>query len=240
MNKKLFFTSLFGIIIANTVIAATLTPWWEQPTVCRISTTNCYATMGVGYDREFWDTGSNCRGMKLICPDALVNGSTEPQPIGKKSLNDPKIIKINDFDTNILADGCFGARKTSAGGAMAQINGKPVNVWCRGILSSLDIEPYDTVTTGEITLSNPTCKQLANEGYAAVINNKCYGKYYNPNEYYLDCGSELLPTLVILNGADYQVSASAGAPKNLDDANAIFKQMLETSQEKYKQHFEKK
>lgn len=237
--KRLFFASVFCFgVAANVAMAATSsTPWWLQPTVCRISTTNCYISMGAGYDPGMWDANANCRGMKLVCPGALVAGGDEPTPMGKTELAKGTGIK-SDFDTNALADGCFGARKTSANGTLASVNGKYVNVYCRGVLDS----PDEIVATGEITTgAQPTCNQLAENGYAAVVNGRCYGKYYNPSEYYIECGSALTPSrLIVLNGADYMAGASANTPATLDAAQQKFDSMLKVSQTQHKKYFEPK
>ena len=233
--KKLFFVSLLGIIGVQAAFGATAsTPWWLQPTVCRINTTNCYTTMGTGYDVELWDASSNCRGMKLICPDALISGGDEPIAIGKTDLSNSSIIK-SDYDITALAGDCFGARKTSANGTMASVNGKYVNVWCRGVLDN----PDEIVATGEITNGvQPTCAQLAENGYAAVLNGKCYGKYYNPSEYYIECGSELMPSrLIILNGADYMATTSANTPTTVDAARSVFDSMYNVSKTQHDRYF---
>ena len=233
--KKLFFVSLLGMLAAPAAFGATSsTPWWLQPTICRISTTNCYVPMGAGYDAELWDTSANCRGMKLICPRALTAGGDEPVPMGKTDLSKGTGIKA-DFDVTALADGCFGARKTSANGTLASVNGKYINVYCRGVLDN----PDEIVATGEITTGvQPTCGALAENGYAAVINGRCYGKYYNPNEYYIECGSDLLPTrLIVLNGADYMAGASANTPSTTDAAKAKFDSMHKVSQAQHEKYF---
>lgn len=231
--KKLFFISFIsGIWIAG-ANAATL-QWWQQPTICRASSVTCYPSMGTGYDYELWDKDSNCRGMKLICPDALVNGGDEPVAISKSKLPaDAKTIKA-DFDTTVLVDGCFGARRAQNSGAQVSVNGKFVNVFCRGVLRT----PDEVVATGEITLgAQPTCQELADDGYAAVVNGKCYGKYYDPAEYYIECGTAITPTrLVVLNGADY-MAASKNTPSTKAEADVIFKQMQETSSAQRAQYF---
>ncbi len=232
--KKLFFVSLLAILGAPAAFGASSTPWWQQPTICRISTTNCYVGMGTGFDAGMWDASANCRGMKLICPTALVKGGDEPVPMGKSAISKGTEIK-KDFDTGVLAGGCFGARKTSANGTLASVNGKYVNVWCRGILD----DPDETVATGEIsTGAQPTCATLAERGYVAVVNNRCYGKYYNPNEYYIECGSDLLPTrLIVLNGADYQAGPSANTPATMDAAKTKFDSMYKVSREQHEKYF---
>lgn len=231
--KRLLLISLISGIWSVGASAATL-QWWQQPTICRASSVTCYPSMGTGYDYELWDKDSDCRGMKLICPAALVAGGTEPMPISKSKLPaDAKVIK-KDFDTTVLASGCFGARKTQNNGTQASVNGKFVNVYCRGILTN----PDEIVTTGEITLgAQPTCQELADNGYAAVVNGKCYGKYYNPSEYYIECGTDIIPTrLIILNGADY-MAASKNTPSTKAEADVIFKQMQDISSVQRAQYF---
>jgi len=232
--KKLFLLSLLGVATTGGAFAASSIPWWQQPTICRISTTNCYVSMGAGYDRELWDASASCRGMKLICPQALTAGGDEPVPMGKTALAKGTGIKA-DFDVTALADGCFGARKTAANGTQASVNGRYVHVWCRGILDN----PDEIVATGEITLgAQPTCASLAENGYAAVVNGRCYGKYYNPNEYYIECDSELLPNrLIVLNGADYTAGASANTPSTMDAANDRFKSMYNVSKTHHDKYF---
>jgi len=234
--KKLLFVSLLALCSVEPAAfgATSSTPWWRQPTICRISTTNCYVSMGAGYDAGMWDASSNCRGMKMICPRALIAGGDEPVPMGKTAIGKGTGIS-KDFDTNILADGCFGARKTSANGTKASVNGNYVNVWCRGILES----PDEIVATGEITLgAQPSCSQLAENGYAAVVNGKCYGKHYNPKEYYIECGGELLPKrLIVLNGADYEAGTSANTPTTMAAAEEKFKTMLKVSQAQHEKYF---
>ncbi len=229
--KKLLFLST--IVALGTSANAATVKWWQQPTICRISNSTCYAAMGTGFDAELWDTSGNCRGMKLICPAALTAGGDEPKPIGKTDLAKGTGIK-QDFDTSVLALGCFGARKIQNNGTLASVNGKYVNVYCRGVLDA----PDEIVATGEITLgTQPTCRTLAEKGYAAVINGKCFGKYYNPSQYYIDCGAELKPSrLIVLNGADYNAGPSANTPASQAAADTLFKQMRDrstTQREKY-------
>lgn len=50
---------LFSLCSLGDTYAAT-TPWWMQPTVCRLDPTDCYTTMGMGFDSEMWDATSNC------------------------------------------------------------------------------------------------------------------------------------------------------------------------------------
>ncbi|MCM1295082.1 MAG: hypothetical protein NC311_06025 [Muribaculaceae bacterium] len=205
--------------------------WWEQSTVCRLDPTKCYSSMGTGYDPEYWDATSSCRGVKMICPDALIDQSfTDPQAMGRAEIAAGKLIN-SDFDVTVLNGDCFGSRKTMANGTQAIVNGTNVNVWCPGILDSNNIEQ---VASGEILTSGtqPTCQSLANDGYIAVVNNRCYGKYFSDSEYFIDCGAnaKLIPErIIILNGADYTTRTS-NAPASQSDANAIFDSMYNVSQ----------
>lgn len=234
--KKLLILSLFGVLCAP-AFAATSTstlPWWLQPTICRISTTQCYASMGIGFDADAWDAAANCRGMKMVCPDALVAGGDGPVTISKTELSNKSKIK-EDYDITALANGCFGARKTSANGTEVSVNGKNAKVWCYGVLDN----PTETVANGEITNgAEPTCNELAQNGYAAVLNGKCYGKYYNPTEYYIECGTAQLPSqLIVLNGADYMTPPSAKAPKTPSEAKSTFDSMYQVSRAQHEKYF---
>ena len=42
-----FIFALCSLFIGDSNAA---TPWWQQPTVCRLDPTNCYSTMGAGFD----------------------------------------------------------------------------------------------------------------------------------------------------------------------------------------------
>lgn len=225
--KKLILILSFAVISE----AGAITPWWQQPTICRLDPTKCYSSMGTGYDPEYWDATSNCRGVKMICADALTNKSiTEPQAVGRAEIAAGTMID-SDFDVTVLNGDCFGSRKTQANGTQAIVDGNKVNVWCPGILNSNNVEQ---VASGEVLVSGaqPTCQSLANDGYVAVVNNRCYGKYYSDSEYFIDCGTnaKLQPErIIILNGADYTTGASS-APMYQADANKTFDQMYETSQ----------
>ncbi len=231
--KKLFFTSLFcGITAISTADAAI--PWWQQPTICRLNPAHCYTSMGAGFDSGMWDAGANCWGLKLICPEATTASDSEPVPMGRNEIASNDGIN-RDFDTNILNGDCYGARKTISNGSMASVNGDYVNVWCNGILDN----PDETLAHGEITYrSQPTCAGLAENGYVGVLNGRCYGKYYNPNEYFIECaGTSILPKrLIVLNGADYTVPAN-GAPKDKNEANRKFDIMESTSRTQREKYF---
>jgi len=228
--KKFIWILSFAIIgVANAA-----TPWWQQPTVCRLDPTNCYSAMGAGFDSGMWDATANCWGLKLICPQAMRTTTDEPTPVGRGDIADGR--KINsDFDVTVLNGDCFGARKTTANGTRASVNGTYVNVWCNGILDN----PDEIVASGEITYgAQPTCARLASDGYVAVVNNRCYGKRFNDSEYFIECsGTDILPSrLIVLNGADYN-TGGANIPTNARDADAIFDQMYQTSQTQYKKYF---
>ena len=224
INLSLFFT----ICTLFTAGANAATPWWQQPTVCRLDPTNCYSTMGAGFDSEMWDATSNCWGLKLICPDALTNGGNSAIPMGRAEI--ARGANINkDFDTDLLGTNgdCFGRRKTATGGTTASVNGKYVNVWCPGILNN----PDETLTYGEITYgTQPTCAQLAENGYVGIENGRCYGKYFDTSKYYIECGSSLIPTrLIVLNGADYTAPMN-NAPIDEATAERLFEKMYSASQ----------
>ena len=168
MNKLFIYTFLSIIGIFNSANA--FTPWWEQTTVCRISTNKCYSSsMKDGIDRNIWDSDSNCWGQKIICADAL----------GKNEKNTPmsktEISKVNkDFDTSKLSSNneCYGQRYTKSNGTQALINGNYVKVWCKDILDNQD----EKLSNGYITSGpQPTCQDLADKHFIAVINNtnKC-------------------------------------------------------------------
>lgn len=214
--KKIFLLSLL-FVMTNAVAA---TPWWEQPTVCRINPANCYTSMGAGYEREMWDADANCWGVKIICGDALTN-TNSPTPVGKTTISRGTNINA-DYDLTILDGDCFGVRKTSADGTMVSVNGSLVRVWCNGVLSNAD----ETVETGEITYgTQPGCAQLAANGYVAVQNGKCFGKYYDTSRYFITCDGET-PTLIVLNGANYETGDNS-YPRTQADADVIFNRMYE-------------
>ena len=203
-----------------TSVAAT--PWWEQATICRINPANCYTSMGIGYEPGMWDANANCWGMKLICGDALTN-TNNITPVGRTEIAAGTNINT-DYDVNVLDGECFGARKTSTDGTMASVNGALVRVWCDGILSHVD----ETIENGEITYgAQPTCAELATDGYVDIQNGKCHGKYYDPSRYYIQCTGEI-PTLIVLNGANYETGTSS-YPQTQSDADVIFNRMYENA-----------
>ena len=214
--KKIFLLSL--LLFMTNAIAAT--PWWEQPTVCRLNPSNCYTAMGTGYDTGMWDAGASCWGMKLICGDALKN-TNNVTPVGKTEI--ARGTNINqDYDLTVLNGDCFGVRKTSTDGTMASVNGTMVRVWCAGILNNVD----ETIENGEITYgTQPSCATLAADNYVAVQNGKCFGKYYDSARYFVQCDGET-PTLIVLNGATYE-TGNTSYPVTQADADTIFNRMYE-------------
>ncbi len=231
--KKILITSIFPMLCICASDGAT-TPWWLQPTVCQLVPTDCYAGMGSGFESEMWDTSSRCWGLKLICPDALTTSAGEPKPMERKDIEQGKNIS-KDFDTSLLASGgdCFGRRRTSKDGTTASVNGKYVNVWCNGILE----DPDEFLDNGEITYgAQPTCSKLAEYGYVAVENGRCYGKYFDTSEYYIDCGSDLLPQrLIVLNGAENTPSISG--PSTMTEVEKLFDKMYSTSKDRKSKFF---
>ncbi len=230
MKKIFLLSALFITFGANAA-----TPWWLQPTVCRLNPTDCYSAMGAGFESEMWDAGANCWGLKLICPDALTKYSSAPVAMGRNDIK--KGTGINpDYDTDALSlDGeCFGRRKTDKGGAMVSVNGKYVNVYCPGILDT----PDEVLENGEIMHNTqPSCTTLAENGYVAVENGDCYGKYYDMADYFIECGTTLLPKrIIVLNGADYN-APSNGIPQTMDAARDKFEKMYSTSKKQHEKYF---
>lgn len=210
-------TFLFSLLLITTETIA-VTPWWEQPTVCRQNPANCYTSSGAGYDSGMWDANANCWGMKIICGDALTNTNVDTL-VGRTEIASGTNIN-SDYDVNLLNGDCFGARKTSRDGTMASVNGAMVRVWCPGILDVVDA----TVENGEVTYgTQPSCSSLATDGYVAVSNGKCYGKYYDATHYYIECTGET-PTIIVLNGANYE-TGNVDYPTTQADADTIFNQM---------------
>ncbi len=231
----------FLIILASIIIfthQAISLPWWEQITICRIDTTKCYTTMGNGFDTEMWDTYSKCRGMKYICPDALVENTAVPLLVSKKDMNNKNIIKT-DYDTELLSENgdCFGRRKTNKSGNEVMVKGDYVKVWCEGVLDYSD----ETLPNGDILHgTQPTCETLKKNSYAAVENGKCFGKYYDNSTYYIDCvNNKLQPErIIILNGATYSKNTHLG-PTTTTDAERMFDKMESISQAQKSQYFKK-
>lgn len=239
--KKLFATSLISAFCALIVTSGAMAaiPWWLQPTICRPNPTNCYPSMGSGYDTGMWDATGNCWGLKMICPEALTQSASSPVAMGKLEIVNGAGIK-NDFDTDVLNGDCFGSRKTIANGSQASVDGRYVNVWCNGVLDSAD----EFLPTGEITFgTQPTCRDLAPNGYIAVLNQKCYGKYYDPGKYFIECdGNNVMPKRIVqLNGADAIIGAGGGGydyPENSAAAKSLFDRMQATSKSQKSEHFQ--
>ena len=83
MKKTFLFYVISCLLMAH---ANAATPWWEQATICRLSPSNCYTDMGVGYfydkfdpDPDSWDITSNCWGKKYICAEALKKQAEKHQ-----------------------------------------------------------------------------------------------------------------------------------------------------------------
>lgn len=232
--KKLMLFSVISLGYAVSAYGAT--QWWTRPTICRVSPNDCYTSMGVGFDSERWDSTGNCYGMKLICPDALSNGADGAMPIGRADIAAGRGINP-DFDTSILVknERCYGARKTASNGTQVAVDGKYVIVWCRGVLDNFDA----SVENGEITYGEqPTCSDLANNGYIGVLDGKCYGKYYDTAKYFIDCGtSRLMPErIIILNGAEMS-SVPGTEPVDATSADELFDRMYSVSQSQHKKYY---
>ena len=228
------------VITASSASAAN---WWEQMTVCRINNAKCYGSMSAGIDPEIWDAGANkgkgCWGMKYICPEALKTPeSNEPILISQTDLNNKNIIK-SDYDTDLLSDDgdCFGRRKTTKAGNEVMVNGEYVKVWCNGVLN----RPDETLANGDIAYNAPTCSSLKQNGYVAEENGKCFGKYYDENDYYIECGdhNQVKPErIVILNGAEYKKHNYSG-PVTVADAEKLYAKMLSVSRSQKNKYFKK-
>ena len=226
---SVFLVSLFGG--ANAV-----TPWWEQTTVCKISSSNCYPNMTLGYhfdiyDSTSWDDISNCWGKKKICPEALQNSNaSEPVALRITDINGTTI-NTTDFDVSVLNGECFGARKTQDDGAKVFVNGVLVKVWCNDILSN----PSDEyIENGQIVRSGtdePSCTYLANRNYAGIKDGKCYGKYYDEEAYAIQCDNDE-PVLIILNGATREPNSITE-----EEASNLFNTMYGVAQSQHQSHF---
>lgn len=223
MRLQIVSVILFGAL-SNAAMGAV--DWWNMDTVCQIDNTPCYSGVSAGIDSSLetgWDVSSACRGKKYICADALTSSD---EAIAMERLDIVRGTGINsDFDTNVFVSGenCYGARKTRDGGTFAMVNGQYTRVWCNGVLSN----PTGQLSNGEITTgAEPTCKQLANDGYAAVLNGKCYGKEYDLEKYAIECDGET-PNLVILNGADYNSNGRSSV--TVSSVNAVFNTMAKSA-----------
>lgn len=234
---KIILSSLLAFVCVNTAIANIA--WWDQITICRIDTTKCYTTMGAGFDPDIWDADAGCRGMKYICPEALIKNTIHPELIGKKQLTDKKIIK-SDYNTDLLSEtgDCFGRRTSNDTGSQVLVNGKYVNVYCHGVLSKSD----EILDNGEIVYdTQPTCETLKQNEYIAAENGKCYGKYLDSSKYHIECSddlNDLLPErIIVLNGAD--LIPATNNPISSKDADKLFKKMQSVSKKQKEQYFKK-
>lgn len=236
--RRMFLFIIVSVLLFGNANADT--PWWQHDEFCRISPTNCYATMGIGYEPTDWDITSNCWGKKYICADAIRNSdSNDSVLMGRAEIADASRID-SDFDVTILNGDCFGARKIKDGGTKVSVDGEFVEVWCYGALSNPDENA--NLENGEIPASGltPTCAELKTNGYVGIKNGKCYGKYYNQNEYYIQCNDNnptTLPTLVILNGVDSENVVVDSRITTQSDADSLFRQMYQNAQERHKLYF---
>jgi hypothetical protein len=244
--RKLLFISLATIATAMSANAAP--NWWDRPTICKMVPTKCYSNISEGTpgyyfaegNTDTWDESSNCWGLKMICPNALLESTSKfAVPMDRTSIAAQKNIS-SDFNTDVLStnDDCYGVRKTSADGSRVSVGGEYVNVWCSGVISSSDRELEETAK-GEAIVSGtqPTCGELARDEYVALLDEKqgCYGKYFDSSKYYIDCGVKELPErLIVLNGAYY--STTSDNTLTPDSAEKIFNTMFDvskTQREKY-------
>lgn len=63
------------------------------------------------------------------------------------------------------------------------------------------------------------------------------GKYYDENEYYIECGNALLPSrLIVLNGGYYGIY-NDNFPAVQSDADDVFDVMYQNSQEQKSKYF---
>ncbi len=206
--KRQFAILLFGCTTCGTAFGVTL-DWWIRDTICQINDTHCYptTTMGIDFDSEdSWDYSGNCRGKKYICPDALTDNSTDRVAMERAAIAHRDGIN-SDFDTEVYvaSEQCYGARKTSQNGAMVLVNGEYKRVWCMGVLGSdYDGDDILRLTNGDVVKNGaePTCSYLADMNYVATLDGNCYGKYYDPSRYSIDCDGQT-PVIVVLNGAQY-------------------------------------
>lgn len=228
MNKKIISLIMFGIICSPAFGAI---DWWnfDDEFVCQVDNTPCYSGLTQGVDDE-WDVAASCRGRKYICADAFNTNTPSAVAINMSEITN----NVNsDFDVTVYVAGenCYGTRKTTDNGRMASVNGRYVKVWCNGVL----VSPTETLSNGEITTGpEPTCKQLATDGFAAIANGGCYGKYYNPANYAIECDGEN-PTLIVLNGAEYNPNGSNTVTASV--ANSRFSTMQTSAATQRAKHF---
>lgn len=229
--KKITCSFLAIILGCGGALGAT-TPWWERETICRLNGTNCYGDETNGIATYVYDDSTiGCWGRKIICPGVLSDHAYFDNNEGV-----PLDIIINytkpDFDTNIYVPSgqCWGARRSIQNGTMVLVDGSYVPVWCPGVLDSV----HETLPNGEINLrTQPTCEELARNNYAKILNGLCYGKWYDPARFAVQCNGET-STLVILNGADYNRNSTRGlTPSSADSTFDNLRRSSETQRNKY-------
>ncbi len=218
--------------------------WWMRPTICQVNKTNCYKTMGTGYNADAWDYSASCRGQKIICADALLDDSNGDTPMERADIARGDKIR-SEFDINKLNGKCFGARKLTADGTMAAITGgKYTFMWCPGAVEN--IATTQIIDGKHIIVDErdqPTCSDLAYNGWVAQLNKKgkCYGVQYNPDDYHIDCGKTgLLPRRIVkLNGAYFMDKIDGGnfADKDKSDIEKTFDKMQAAAQERHAKYF---
>jgi len=234
--------NLIAFVACNLLfmVGAFATNWWERPTICQPNNASCYPKMDVGFDPDEWDTAANCRGKKLVCPNAVIGGASFPTPFSKAELADNSLVSA-DFDTGVLGvtKKCFGSRRTKNNGSSAKVENDWVNVYCSWVLDA----PDEVLDTGIIVLSTthqPTCRSLAEGGVIGIINGQCFGKSGFPeSDFFLECKTGiLLPSLIaVLNGADnYRTSTLANPsastyPVTEEIAAAMFSRMIDNAAE---------
>ncbi|MDR3208790.1 MAG: hypothetical protein LBT45_02990 [Rickettsiales bacterium] len=240
--KRVF--SFFAVALLAMPAAAA--DWWKMPTICKPNATTCYSSLGSGFDEAEWDEVGNCRGKKLVCPNAVLGGGqSSPTAFSKYELSDPAKIDP-DFDISALdaKAGCFGMRKTRNNGTNAKVGSNWFNVYCNGALDA----PDEVLPTGGIMLTpadQPTCETLRESGYIGILNGSCYGKpQYPKSDFYLECeGNNLLPTrIVALNGATPNITTAGTPPASTyptteEAAIALFDQMAEDANTQRAAHY---
>jgi len=240
MKKVLILLSICSV----TSVAAAGTEWWAQDTICRPVSNKCYTLMGTGYNTGFWDTSYSCWGMKYVCGNAI--GKTKKVLADMGKIQDLQS-NYTDFDFASLdtANRCFGVRKTKDNGSKAMVKGEYVNVYCKGVID----DTVESTANGEITSNykstggQPTCKDLANNGWLKTLNGKCYGKKYPLPDYFIECDANQAANtrVIVLNGAaNYIVNndgtSSGNYPTKSEQANSVFDEMITVAQ---KNHYEK-
>ena len=223
---------ILSLTLINIATAASgAVKWWEQDTICRLDPSNCYTSMGIGFEPEYWDDTSKCWGQKIICGNAQEPSSDENKAMTKKDIAARKNIN-SDYNTDNLNGDCFGARKTTSNGLFATLNGKQVKVFCPGTIENIyAYDETEKLANGYILLrdTEPTCKELAEYEFVNVKNNRCHGKRYEQSKYHIDCEYSDGVRLVIHNGADY-TAPQENAPKTQAEADKIFEEMFSAAQ----------